>query len=149
MIPTTLIEAAAAELLAADTATLGAVAAMHVHLIAEPFVPSSGTDFASLLAATYAGSAAKSAGTGAQQVFVDPVTGNRIIQLLEPAGGWTWECTADPAAPETIYGYVVTDNTDTDTYGSDLLETPVEISEAGQAVAVPNIRINLPPGFMG
>lgn len=148
MVPTTVIESAMAELLAADTGTLAAVAAMHVHLIVEPFVPSVNTDFTTLTEATFTGGADKSAGTGTQQVFLDPTTGNRVIQLLEPAGGWTWECTADPVAPQTVYGYVVTDNADAVTYGSELLETPVEITEAGQGLTINNIRINIPPGLL-
>lgn len=143
MIPTSVILDATADLLAADTGTLGAVAAMNVHLIVEPFTPSESTDFTALTEASFTGGAALACGTGTQQVFTDPLTGERIIQLKEPAGGFSWECTADPVAPETVYGFVVTDDADTVTYGSALLATPVPISAAGQGFSVSYIRLTM------
>lgn len=143
--PTSVIVDAARDLLAADTGTLAPAAlAVHVHLIAEPFVPGLDTDFTALTEATFTGGAAKSAGVGPQQSFNDP-GGNRVVQLLEPAGGWHWQCTVAPGAPETIYGIVYTDNADAVTYGSALLDSPVVITAVGDSVDVPNVRISLPP----
>lgn len=148
--PTSVLNDAVPALLAADAATLApAVNANHVHLIKIPFTPETYT-FNPADVATYTGSAAKSAGTGAQQSFKDPVTGNEIVQLLEPAGGWTWKCTVAPGAPETIYGVCVTDNADAVTLGSGLLEEgPVTIAAVNDAVVVGDIQLQLPPGFMG
>lgn len=149
MVPTTVIEAALADLLAADPATLAPAAlANHVHLIIAPFVPSPDTDLASLTPATFTGSTPKNAGVGTQQSFVDPLTGNRVVQLLEPAGGWHWQCTAAPAAPETVYGYVVTDNADAVTYGSALLDEPVEIADVGDALDIDQVRYTIPVGMI-
>jgi len=141
MIPTNVILDEISNLLAADPATLAPVAlACHVHLMKAPFTPGPTTAFSALNEATFAGSTAKDAGVGPQQEFRDPITGLRIVQLLEPAGGWHWQCTADPTPAEVIYGFIVTDNTDAVTYGSALLSAPVTIAAAGQAVDLPWIR---------
>jgi len=88
------------DLLAADTTTLASVAANHVHLVIAAFVPSLNlSDIGTLTLATFTGSAPKNVGTGTQQTFYDVVAGRRVLQLLEPAGGWTWICTATPGAP--------------------------------------------------
>jgi len=94
-----------------------------------------------LTEATFTGSTAKNCGIGTAQVYYDTVTGRRVVQILEPAGGWTWICTADPVAPETIYGYYLTDNADGDLYGAALLPTPITIQSAGQAVILPNVGL--------
>jgi hypothetical protein len=132
-------------LLAADTASLGAATALHVHLIAAPFSPNVLTDFTALTEATFTGSAAMAAGTGTQQVFVDPLTGLRTIQLLEPAGGWTWLCTVTPGATETIYGFCVTNTANAVTWGSALLPTPVPISASGQGIHIPFLTFAVNP----
>lgn len=129
------------DLLAADTGTLAAVGAMHLHLAAANFVPSLDLLLASLVEATFTGGAAKNCGTGTQQTYYDVNSGRRVIQILEPAGGWTWICTVTPGAPETIYGYYLTDNADAVLHGAALLSTPVTIQTAGQAVILPYVRM--------
>jgi hypothetical protein len=133
-------------LLGADTVTLAPAAlAVHVHLVIAPFTPGLDTDIAALTLATFTGSAPKDAGVGPQTVYVDPTTGNQRVQLIEPLGGWNWICTADPAAEEPVYGYVVTDNADSVTFGSGLVaNAPVVIDEAGQGVNVGSIEVEIP-----
>jgi len=127
---------------AADTAYLAAAGAMHVHLAAAPFLPVLDLDLASLVEATFTGSTAKNAGTGVQPTFFDVQTGAFLIQLLEPAGGWSWQCTVDPVVPETIYGFFVTDNADAVLLGSMLLPAPVTIVAAGQGLTVPRVTLS-------
>lgn len=148
MIPTNTILNALQGLLAADTGTLAAVTALHVHLLKAPFTPGKTTDFTALTAATFTGSAAKAAGTGTQQKFADPITGELIVQIQEPAGGWHWQATAGTGLPEVIYGYAVTDTADTVTYGSALLPSPVTITNTGDAVDIPYIRFGFVPPVM-
>lgn len=137
-------------LIAADAGTLApAMNANHVHLIKVPFVPDYSTTFNSMNEATFTGGAAKSAGTGTQPNFRDPVTGNFVIDLKEPAGGWVWICTADPVSPETIYGVIITDNADAVTLGSGLLDNPVTISASGDAVDVGDLQYLFASDFMG
>lgn len=140
MQPTRLIYEALSDLLAADPATLASVAAMHVHLIKANFVPALGLAWDPTKEADFTGATAIDAGTGTQGVFYDPATNLRVIELKEPAGGWQWICTADPTPAQTIYGFQVTDNTDTDLYGAELFNTPITISAAGQGLDIPYIR---------
>lgn len=147
LIPTDVIKDRVNALLAADATTLAPAAlAVHVHLIIVNVNPQTYT-FNAADEATFTGGAAKSAGTGAQQFFSDN-DGNRYVQLLEPAGGWTWTCTVTPAAPETVYALCVTDNADAVTYGTLLLTAgPQEISLAGQGFSEGSIQLILGPGF--
>lgn len=140
MQPTNTILAAIQTLLADDVGTLAAVTAMHCHLIKAPFTPSETTDFTALSEADFTGGAAKSAGTGNQQAFSDPISGQRIVQVLEPAGGWHWQATALTNLPQTIFGYALTDTANAVTYGAALLDDPVELTGVGDGVDIPQLR---------
>ena len=143
MTPGSILLDALATLIADDVATLASVTAMHLHLAMAPFSPSSNLIVADFTEATFTGATAKDAGTGNQTVFTDPVTGLRTIQIKEPAGGWTWVCTAGTGLPQTIYGVYLTDNGDTHLYGSMLLDTPITITTSGQGVHVGYITFSL------
>jgi len=144
MIATKVLESAVQSLLAADTTTLApAVNALHVHLIQAPFTPDSDTDFTTLTEADFTGGAAKAAGVGACQTFSDPITLQLAIQLNEPVGGWHWKATALTNLPQTIYGYVVTDNADAVTYGSALFPSPFPILAINDGVDIPFVRLEL------
>ena len=142
MVPSTALFQAMVDLLAADTATLANAVANKVSLVASNFVPSKTLALGSLTLATFTGSTALSAGIGAQQVFLDPVTNLQQIQILEPAGGWNWICTVDPASAETIYGWVYTDNAIANVLASGLLAAPIPISVAGQGLSIPYLRLS-------
>lgn len=143
MVPTLLLKQALAESLAADTTTLAPVAGNKIHLIQEEFIPGDDTDFTALTEATFTGATAKVLGTGVQPVGTDPETGQFVISQLEPAGGLRWEATALTNLPQTIWGFVETDNTSADTYGSDLLEEPVTLTKVGDFVEIPWARFTL------
>lgn len=144
--PTNVLLDRMAALLAADTTTLAPAALnVHVHLAIAPFSPAATLTVASFTEATFTGYTALNAGTGGQQVFVDPATGNRVIQLLEPAGGWHWATTGAGGLPMTVYGFYVTDNANAVLYGSALLATPVVLAASGQGVDVPQVRFALIP----
>lgn len=126
---------------AADTAFLAAVAAMHVHLAAANFTPDLDIDVASFVEATFTGGGPLDAGTGTQTVFYDVATGLLTIEILEPAGGWHWDCTVTPGSPETIYGIYVTDNADAVLIGCQLFDVPLTISAAGEGLDVDKIQL--------
>lgn len=133
------------DLLAADATTIApAVGGTRLHLAKAPFVPSPSLTLASLIEADFAGYASLVAGTGTQQTFFDPVTGLRIIQILEPAGGWFWEATGAPVPVQVISGVYLTDNAVTVLYGSQLLPAPVTISSIGDGVVLGNARFSVP-----
>lgn len=141
MQPTQALWRRPADLLTADTSTLAAVAAMHLHLAAAPFTPSLAMLLTDFTEATFTGSTALDAGTGTQPIFYDVTDGLLTIVIQEPVGGWTWTCTADPASPETIYGVYLTDNADAVLLGAMLLPTPVTISTSGQGLQVGNLTL--------
>lgn len=145
LVATNVLREAAVDAIAADAGTIAPAAnACHVHLVIADFDPDGETDVTALTLATFTGSAAKSAGIGAQQSFVDQQEGKRVVQLLEPAGGWTYICTVAPAAPETVYGVVVTDNADAVTLAAGKLDAPVTVSEVGHSVSIDNLRLSVP-----
>jgi hypothetical protein len=131
--------------LAQDTSALAAATTMNVHLIVAPFSPSENTSFGSLTEATFTGGAAKAVTAGNQQQYTDPTTHKRVVQLLEPAGGWTWKCTVAPTPGQTVYGICLTDHANAVTWGSALLETPVPIANVNDAVVVGNITFEFDP----
>lgn len=141
MTPSRVIFDAIANLLAADPGTLSAATAMHVHLIIAAFTPNLDTDFSLLTPATFTGSTPIDVTPGDQAVYYDAVTGLLTIELLEPAGGFHWDCTVDPATPETVYGIAVTDTADAVLIGSMLLDPQPTISAAGQGMDVPFVQL--------
>lgn len=141
MTPSRVIFDAIADLLAADPATLSSATAMHVHLIKAAFTPSLDTDFATLVPATFTGSTPLNVTPGDQTVYYDAVSGLRTIELLEPAGGFHWQCTVDPATPETIFGIAVTDTANAVLIGTMLLDPQPTISAAGQGMDVGFIQL--------
>lgn len=149
MVPSNAILNATQDLLAQDPTTLAPAAlALHAHLAASSFTPAPGLDIASLTEAAFGGYAALDAGLGACEEFVDPVSGIRIIQLNEPAGGWHWQVNPATGLPTQIFGYYVSDNADAVLYGSALLPTPITLNALNQAIDIPWIRFTfVPPTF--
>jgi len=139
MQPTTDLWKAQADLLVADTATLGAVAGLKVHLAINAFAPSLGLALTDLTEATFTGSAALTAGAAPYDAYYDALTGLYTVRVKEPAGGWNWICTAQPAPPETVYGVYLTNGAGTTLWGSMLLPEPVTIDDANQGVGVGDI----------
>lgn len=136
MTPSRVIFDAIPDLLAKDPATLSAALPMYVRLVIANFVPALDLDLTLLTFATFTGSADLAVTAGDQAVYYDAVSGLLTIELLEPAGGFHWTCTADPADPETVYGIVVVDNAKTVLIGSMLLDPAPVISSAGQGMDV-------------
>lgn len=110
MLPTRAVRLQLGELLGADATTLAPVAANKIALIAADFTPDENLVLGDLTLATFTGSAPKAGATGAQGVGIDPLTGDQVITILPPAGGYLFECTVAPGAPETIFGYALVDN---------------------------------------
>jgi hypothetical protein len=147
MVPSQFLVNRIQALLATDTTTLApAASACKVHLAMAAFVPSAALLIGGLTEATFTGYAALLAGTGTQQSFNDVASGGRVVQLLEPAGGWHWQTTGTTGLPMTIYGWYVTDNGTTTLYGSALFATPVLLTLTGDSVDIPQVRILIPPG---
>lgn len=143
MVPTRAFLVATAEAMAADTASLGAATALEVHLVTDPFTPGPLTDFSTLNEATFTGSAFKAAGAAPQNSGRDPISDREKVIVKEPAGGWTWACTAAPAEPELITGYCLTSTGGAETWGSDRLVEDVLIVGVGDMVSVGEVAYYL------
>jgi hypothetical protein len=148
MIPSQTILNSLQTLLADDTGSLGAAAVKHVHLIMAPFTPSPTTDFTALTEATFTGSTKLSAPAGNQSAFRDPGTGQLVVEMIPPAGGWHWQATAGANLPQTIYGWALTDLADAVTFGSGLLPAPITLAQTGDGVDIPAVRFNFIPPVM-
>ena len=141
MLPVKDMRLALGDLLAASVPWLAPVAANKIALIAAPFVMDENTVIGDLTLATFTGSTPKAGAAGAQQVGVDPATGDQVITNLAPAGGWRWECTVAPATEETIYGYALLDNAAAVLLGIQSLSTPIAIADVGDFVDLGAVEI--------
>jgi len=141
MLPMKALRIALGDLLAANVATLAAATANKIALIIAPFGLNENYTLADLTLATFTGSTPKSGASGAQQVGIDPVTGEQKITILAPVGGWRWECSVTPGAAETVYGYCLLDDTLSDVLGLAELGNPVVIAEATQFLDLGAVEI--------
>jgi hypothetical protein len=121
-------------LLAADVASLAPVAANKIALINVAVAINENLTVAGLSFATFTGSAPIAGAAGPQGVGNDPLTGDQLITILTPIGGWRFVCTVTPGAPEVIYGFAMTDNAGAVLLGAQLLPTPVTIASVGDEI---------------
>lgn len=141
MVPSQSLFDSMVALLAADTAGLANATANKVSLVVGSFVPALNLSLGSLTLASFTGSTALAAGTGTQQVFVDPISNLKCIQIKEPAGGWNWICTVTPDPSQTIYGWVLTNGAIDTLLAAGLLASPIPISLSGQGLSIPYLRL--------
>lgn len=134
MLPMRDLRLALGELLAADVDTLAPVAANKIALVALAFALTENLTVAGLTFATFTGSTPKGGVAGDQQAGISPLTGEQVITILSPVGGWRWECTAAPAAPETIFGFALLDTTLATLLGAAILDAPVTITSVGDFI---------------
>lgn len=135
---------AIATLLANDTAILApAVNANKVALIAAPFTPGPGLTLADLTLATFTGSAPLAGATGPQDVGRDPATGEQVITVIAPAGGWVFTCTVTPGSPQQIYGYALVDNGVANLLATALLPQPLTIAASGDFIDLGKVNFVL------
>lgn len=134
-------------LLAADATTLAPAAnGCKCHLAKQAFTPGPNLLIGDLVEADFDGYAALTAGLNAQQDFTDPVSGLRVVQILEPAGGWHFEVTGVTNLPQTIYGYYFTNNAGAVLYASALIIPAVNLTGVGQGIDLPNLRFTFLSG---
>lgn len=134
MLPVKDLRLALGELLAADVATLAPAAANKIALVINPFVPDETLTFGDFTLATFTGSTPKAGAAGAQQAGIDPNTGEQKITILAPAGGWRWECTAAPAAPEIVYGFILMDNAGAVLLGMESFVNGIPVANIGDFI---------------
>lgn len=149
MQPSSQLANSASTLVAADVANLAAAAATKLHLASAAFTPALGLLLSGVTECTFTGYAALAAGaTGAQTQYFDPASGNSIVEVKSPAGGWVFKCTGTTGLPQTVFGSYLTDNGVTVLLGSQLLTPNVTITASGQGLEIPNARFTFPPSPM-
>lgn len=117
-----------------------------VTLLKASFTPSLDLDPATVTPADFTGATAKHAASASTQVFLDSATGEYVMQVNEPAGGWHWQATNSTNLPQVIYGYMVTDSAGAVLIGSELFDTPKSIGLVGHGVDIGNVRFKLAQG---
>jgi len=148
MIPTKAIEDALANDLAADTTTLAVATFLDVFLIANAFTPGPALVSTDVPPVTAAGLAAKTTTSAVIVVGRDPVTGDYLIVVPAPAGGWNYVA-GGAGLPLNIFGFGVADHVDpTKLYGAQLFPAPVTINAAGQLIDLDEVMFRLPSGVM-
>lgn len=130
-------------LLASDTGTLANASAMKVGLITAPFAPGLGLLMADLTITTETGLVALAGTAGAQNESVDPVTGDLIVEIKPPAGGFRWETPGGFTGPITVYGFALGNNAMSVLYGTEALVEPIELNGENQQITAPALQFRI------
>ncbi len=111
-----------------------------VHLAKNNFTPSPTLAITDLEEADFNSYAALHAASAATQVFNDPGSGNQIVQVREPAGGWHWQTGSSASLPQTIYGFYLTSSDGDTLIGSERFPTPFVLTDTGDGVDIAEVR---------
>jgi len=125
-------------LLAADVPTLAPVAANKVALITDNFVPDMDASIGDFTLGSTTGLTPIAGVAGTQLESRDPVTGEVIVEIKTPAGGFRWE-TPDPFTdgPITVYGFLLIDNGAANWLGVHKLTDPITLDGPNQQITAP------------
>jgi len=146
---TAALRQAAALALAAQAATLAPAADANViALVINEFSPSEAMVLAGLDLATFDGSTPIEGVTGTQPTGIDGNTGDVLIYISPPAGGYRWETTGTTNLPQTVYGYALLSNDLGTLLAAARLETPVELTAVNQPVELGAVTIRQIAGSM-
>lgn len=132
-------------LLATDTAFLANATAMKVGLITAPFTPSIERVMADLTISAATGLVPLAGVAGAQLESVDPITGELIVEIKAPAGGFRWETPVGFTGPVTVYGFALGNNAMTTLFGTESLPNPIVLTVENQALTAPELSFRIDP----
>ncbi len=133
-------------LLAADTSSIAhGTNAVKVGVVTENINPTLDSVIGDFTVATADGLAALSGVVGAQLESVDPVTGELIVEIKPPAGGFRFELTGVTGAPYTVYGFVLMNSAASAWYGFEKLETPITLTAVNEAITAPALKFRIDP----
>lgn len=124
-----------------------------VALIKSPFTPGQATldGLASTDEADFDGYAQKDGSAATRKVDIDPATGDVLVTVLPPAGGWRWETSGNTNLPETIYGMALMKGTVGAIFpdaviASEVFTAPVTFTNNPQQLTVQDVKFRLPVG---
>lgn len=144
LLPMVAVRKQIGSLLAADPTTLApAGSANKIALIMAPFTLTEDLVVGDLTLATFATSTPIAGATGAQGVSLDPATGDQVITVLDPVGGYRYVVTATTNLPQAIYGCALLDTTLANLLAVALFATPVNLTTVGQAIDLGPLVIDL------
>jgi len=125
------------ELLAADATTFAPAADENkIALITSEFTPSEDLDLETLTLASGDGLDPIAGATGTQQVGIDAETGDQIITIKDPAGGYRWEVTGVVALPLDVQGFILINDAGDEWYAVEKFETPIHLDAIGQEINI-------------
>jgi hypothetical protein len=138
-----------ATLLAADATTLAPATDPNViALVTNSFTPTPQTVIGDLTFASGDGLDPIIGTAGTQHVGVDPVTGESVISMVEPAGGWRWQLTGTPGSPVVVYGFALLTTASAAYLASELLPTPITLQVIGDFLDIGSATFRLPVGTL-
>lgn len=148
MLPMIALRLAIGDFLSSELPLAALAATNKVRLVIADFTPNENMAYADLTVATFTGSTALAAALGAQQDGLDPITGDQVVTMVEPLGGWRWITVDAVNLPQTVYGWALCDE-----IGPPVLlalgkfPEPIALTIAGQEIRIPsvNFRINQQP----
>jgi len=147
MIGTTALNNQMAALLVADADTLApAMNANKIALVTTPFTPTPATVVGDLTLASGNGLDPIAGATGSQLAGTDPLTGDVVMTVKPPAGGYIWTSSGSITVPITVYGYALLSNDLSNYIAGALLAEPQIINIDGQVIDIGNPTISYPAG---
>lgn len=143
MKPTKALANTLATLLAADTTFLANGTAMKVGLITAAFTPSLDRVMADLTISALTGLVPLAGVSGAQVESIDPITGELVVEIKAPAGGFRWETGGGTTYPVTVYGFALGNNAMTTLLGTHSLDAPVTFTADNQSITAPELAFKI------
>jgi len=130
--------------LAADLPLAAIAATNKVRLVIADFTPDEDMVFADITSADFDGSTPLAAALGAQQVGLDPLTGDQIVTMVEPLGGWRWITTGLTNLPQVVYGYALCDEVAAPVLlGLTKLDSPISLTIVGQEIRIGQVQFTI------
>lgn len=145
MIPSRTLAATLSTLLAADTTLLANAVANKVGLITAPFTESLDRVMADLTIAASNGLDPVAGVAGAQLESVDPVTGELLVEIKTPAGGFRFETSSAPSPAITVYGFALGNGAMTTLIATYRLTTPIVLNAINQSITAPPLVLRIDP----
>lgn len=144
MIPVKALANQLSTLLAADASTLAPPAlANKVGLVVANFTPTPATVYGDLVISAAASLTPIAVPVGAQAESVDPVTGEYVVEIIPPLGGYRWETPPGFTGPVTVYGFALFDNGAANLWGSVKIDTPILLNGPNQVVTAPPLTFRI------
>jgi len=144
MVPTQVMLDSVAKEIATDTSVLAAALFLQIFLIKAPFTPGPTLTVAGLTQADFAGSTALANTSATMLKYKDSSTGEWLVEVPPPAGGWHWQTTSEVTnLPQSIYGWGLMDSTGAVLYGTSLFPAPILLNDISQGVDIPAVNFRL------